>query len=81
LSNMTPPTDPRATKYLTAGGVNPDTLALIRKRAQDALANGTDVPTISRTLPKAGTGSNLLNALSYAGTGLDAYKKYTGGAI
>lgn len=72
------PSDPRAAPFLTnTTGVSPDTIALIRKRAQDALATGSDVPAMS-TMPKPGKTDSLLNALDYAGTGLSLWKTLGG---
>lgn len=64
-------TDPRATKYQTDGpsGINPETLALIRSRAQAALQSGSDVPA----MPQPGRADRLLNILDYAGQGMQAY--------
>lgn len=77
-SSMKPPTDPRAQPFLSGSTVSPDTIALIRQRAQGALASGSDVPTMS-TMPKPGKTDSILNALNYAGTGLDALKFLKGG--
>lgn len=67
--SMHAPTDPRAQKFLTGGGLSPETLQLIRSRAMGALQSGSDVPSLQNTpLPHAGKLDSILNVLSLGGT-------------
>lgn len=68
-SSMHAPTDPRISKYVTGGGLSPETIQMIRSRATNALQSGSDVPALQNTpLPQAGRTDSILNALSLGGT-------------
>lgn len=73
LSNSKPPTDPR-TKLSGAGYANPETVALMRSRAMQALQSGSDVPTLQTMPEKPGGGAtgmdSFLNALNIGSTAL-----------
>lgn len=85
LQNFKGPTDPRAQKYLGAGGqlsggqISPETLAMMRERSMNALQSGSDVPQLQTMPQKPGGGAtgmdSFLNALSMGGTALGALRE------
>lgn len=84
LANFKPSSDPRAAKFqnngqLSGGQMNPETIAMIRARAMQALESGSDVPQMQTMPDKPGGGGtktdSFLNALTMAGTGLGALRE------
>lgn len=73
LTNLKPPTDPRA-KFGNAGGVNPETIAMMRERATKALDSGSDVPELQTVPNQPGGGptrtDSLLRTLDLVGSGV-----------
>lgn len=58
LGGAKPPTDPRASGFMSSPAISPETLALITSRAQQ--------PAMS-PLPQAGKTDSILNTLGMAG--------------
>lgn len=50
LGSSKPPTDPRA-RLSGAGYMSPETIAMMRERAMQALQSGSDVPELQRSAP------------------------------
>ena len=80
LANSKPPTDPRA-RLSGAGYMNPETIALMRERAMQALQSGSDVPEMQRTMPTPtmpqGTGmDSFLRVLQASGMGANALREF-----